>query len=139
MSRRFAAPLDAVDEVQMRADGVTAVKRIVATDPYLKGHYPGFPIYPGVFTVETVHQAARRAVETGRGPGVRVELAAVRSVRFQAPLLPGDVLTAVCRLQDDPEDGQRVRVDADCRRHDGGVTAKVSLELLVLPEESADA
>ncbi|MEU4789890.1 3-hydroxyacyl-ACP dehydratase FabZ family protein [Micromonospora tulbaghiae] len=139
MSRSFAVPLDAVDEVQVHADGLTAVKRIVADDPYLVGHYPGFPIYPGVFTVETVHQAARRAVEAGRGPGVRVELAAVRSVRFQAPLLPGDVLTAACRLREDPDGGQRVRVDADCRRHDGEVTAKVSLELLVLSQEPADA
>ncbi|MCW3816575.1 polyketide synthase dehydratase domain-containing protein [Micromonospora sp. DR5-3] len=133
MSRSFAAPLDAVDQVDPSADGITATKRIVATDPYLAGHYPGFPIYPGVFTVETVHQAARRAVEADRGPDVRVELAAVRSVRFKAPLLPGDVLTASCQLRDDPDDPHRVRVVADCRRGDGAATAKVTLELRVRP------
>ncbi|MFE9657502.1 3-hydroxyacyl-ACP dehydratase FabZ family protein [Micromonospora sp. NPDC006431] len=131
MSRSFAAPLDAVDQMEQNADGITATKRIVATDPYLVGHYPGFPIYPGVFTVETVHQAARRAVEASRGPDVRVELAAVRSVRFKAPLLPGDVLTVSCQLRDDPDDPRRVRVVADCRRGDGAASAKVTLELRV--------
>jgi 3-hydroxyacyl-[acyl-carrier-protein] dehydratase len=131
MSRNFAAPLDAVDRVEHNGEVVTATKRIVATDPYLEGHYPGFPIYPGVFTVETVYQAARGAVEADRGPDAGVELAAVRSVRFQAPLLPGDTLTATCRLHHDPADPQRVRVIADCRRADGAATAKVTLELRV--------
>ena len=131
MSRRFAAPLDAFDRVEQTAEGVTATKRIVASDPYMEGHYPGFPIYPGIFTVETVYQAARRAVEAGHGPDARVELAAVRSVRFQAPLLPGDALTAICRLHRDPADPERVRVVADCRRSDGATTAKVTLELRV--------
>ncbi|MEU3455504.1 3-hydroxyacyl-ACP dehydratase [Micromonospora sp. NPDC006766] len=134
MSRSFAAPLDAVDQVQRSADGITATKRIVATDPYLEGHYPGFPIYPGVFTLESVYQAARQAVQAGRGPHVRVELAAVRSVRFKAPLLPGDVLTVDCRLTDDPDDRGRVRAVADCRRGDGTASAKVTLELRVLRE-----
>ncbi|SBT41205.1 3-hydroxyacyl-ACP dehydratase FabZ family protein [Micromonospora narathiwatensis] len=138
MSRSFAAPLDAVDEVEPGTDGVTATKRIVATDPYLEGHYPGFPIYPGVFTLESVFQAARRAVEAERGPDVGVSVAAVRSVRFKAPLLPGDVLTVSCRLSDDPDDPGRVRAVADCRRRDGAATAKVTLELRV-GAGSADA
>ncbi|MFJ8578282.1 3-hydroxyacyl-ACP dehydratase FabZ family protein [Micromonospora sp. NPDC093277] len=138
MSRSFAAPLDAVDEVEPGADGVTAIKRIVATDPYLEGHYPGFPIYPGVFTVESVYQAARRAVEADRGPDARVALAAVRSVRFKAPLLPGDVLTVSCRLSADPGDPRLIRAVADCRRGDGAATAKVTLELRVRTEP-ADA
>jgi 3-hydroxyacyl-[acyl-carrier-protein] dehydratase len=133
VSRSYAAPLDAVDHTTATADGVVAVKRIVATDPYLVGHYPGFPIYPGVFTVETVSQAARRAVQADRGPDARVEVAAVRSVRFRAPLLPGDTLTATCRLGTVGGDPDLVRVTADCRRADGSVTAKVTLDLRVHP------
>lgn len=138
MRRSFAAPLDAVDQVEPTTGGIVVTKRIVATDPYLEGHYPGFPIYPGVFTVETVYQAARQAVEQQRGPGTRVELAAVRSVRFRAPLLPGDTLTAGCQLRDDPADSARIRVVADCRRADGAATAKVTIELRVW-EEPTDA
>lgn len=132
MNRTFAAPLNAVDRVRPTADGASVTKRIVATDPYLEGHYPGFPIYPGVFTVETVYQAARGLLEGRLGAGARVELATVRSVRFVAPLLAGDELTSTCVLG--PGTGDLVRVKADCRRSDGAVAAKIDLELRVHPD-----
>ncbi|KAA2254446.1 beta-hydroxyacyl-ACP dehydratase [Solihabitans fulvus] len=135
--RAFAAPLDAVDRIEDRAAGVIeAVKDIVADDPYLGGHYPDFTIYPGVFTIETVYQAARRAIEERGGPGTRAEIAAIASVRFSAPLLPGDVLRATCELTD--LDPSRVRVKARCRRGDGRTSAQLTLELLV-HKENADA
>ncbi|MDI6099250.1 3-hydroxyacyl-ACP dehydratase FabZ family protein [Actinoplanes sp. NEAU-A12] len=131
MTRNYAVPLDAVDRVELTTAGATVTKRIVADDPYIEGHYPGFPIYPGVFTVETVYQASRGLVESRREPGTRVTLAEVRSVRFKAPLRPGDELTAECELRDDPDDISRVLVVAECRRKDGATVAKVTLDLRV--------
>jgi 3-hydroxyacyl-[acyl-carrier-protein] dehydratase len=138
VSRELAAPLDAVDRIETSADGhVEAVKEIVASDPYLSGHYPGFPVYPGVFTIETVYQAARRVAEQRHGPAVRAELAGVTSVRFSAPLLPGDVLHADCTLSD-ADDPELLRVRACCRRSDGTVAARMTLDLL-LRREGPDA
>lgn len=116
-----AVPLCAVDELVVLGDGeLTATKRITAADPYLSGHYPGRPIYPGVFVIESVLQAARRYLGD---PGLAI--ASVESVRLRAPLLPGDVLRLSLVFNPLP-DGQ-FRVRAGGTRADGSAAASVEL------------
>jgi 3-hydroxymyristoyl/3-hydroxydecanoyl-(acyl carrier protein) dehydratase len=71
-----------------RGATVTAMVLVRATEPVFTGHYPGFPVLPGVCVIECVDRAARAAppVET-------VELAAIDSARFLGPVRPGDELT----------------------------------------------
>ncbi|MEU7619876.1 3-hydroxyacyl-ACP dehydratase [Micromonospora rifamycinica] len=86
----YAAPLPAVDQLRATAHddggGWTVVARVAVDprDPNLAGHFPGQPIYPGVFVVETLCQAMTQAV-----PGAP-RLRTVTSVRFLAALLGGD-------------------------------------------------
>jgi len=93
----MVSPLAAVpDTVRLDPDGVTVRVRVEADEPCLAGHYPGFPILPGVLLVDLVDGAVRRHAAThGTGP---VELAEVRSVRFSRPVLPGDEVTADCAV-----------------------------------------
>jgi 3-hydroxyacyl-[acyl-carrier-protein] dehydratase len=126
--RSYAAPLSAVDKLEIGADDtVTAIKDIVADDPYLAGHYPHFTIYPGVFSIESVHQAAREALERD---GATAELAGIVSVHFKAPLLPGDRLTTELTFKP-TEDPSIVRVKAKCTRSDGQTSGKVTLAMRV--------
>ncbi|MFD5418013.1 3-hydroxyacyl-ACP dehydratase FabZ family protein [Streptomyces sp. NPDC127069] len=62
--------------------------RIDADERVFPGHYPGFPIFPGVCVVELVHRSA-----LATAPGARVTLRAVESTRFLSPVFPGDRLT----------------------------------------------
>jgi 3-hydroxyacyl-[acyl-carrier-protein] dehydratase len=127
----YASPLSAVDKTETGADGtVTAIKDIVADDPYLAGHYPHFTIYPGVFTIETVLQAARAALEVD---GATAHLVGITSVHFKAPLLPGDRLTADLTMDRSTEAPSIVRVRAKCRRADGQSCGRVTLALRVRP------
>lgn len=83
-----AVPLSAVDGVRVRGNGdLTAHKTITTRDPYLSGHYPGAPSYPGVFVLESVLQAARRLLGNPE-----LTIAEIESVRFEAPLPPADTL-----------------------------------------------
>ncbi|MEV5241995.1 hypothetical protein AB0K89_23250 [Streptomyces cinnamoneus] len=69
-------------------DGRSATRVPVSPDePVFAGHYPDFPIFPGVCVVECAH---RSALATAPEP---VELAAVESARFTGPAFPGDVLS----------------------------------------------
>lgn len=127
--KRYAAPISAFDTVEIGPeDTVVASKDIVADDEYLSGHYPDFTIYPGVFTIETVHQAARAALEAD---GSHATLAGIVSVHFKAPLLPGDRLTAELRLQPSADDPDLVRVKARCHRADGESSARITLDMRV--------
>jgi 3-hydroxyacyl-[acyl-carrier-protein] dehydratase len=136
----FAAPIRAVDDLDVTLDAesevetVVATKQFVATDPYLCGHYPDFTIYPGVFTIETVYQAAREAVEQRFGAHVRAELAGMKSVRFSAPLLPGDTLTATLQIRGSAAEADLFSVKAKCVRADGATAAQVKLDLRVVEE-----
>lgn len=103
-----------------------ALKKIDPGEAYLPGHYPGFVIYPGVFTVETVYQATREALAR---MGVSVRLTAILSVRFKNLLLPGDTLRAVCEATPVPKEPSRYRVEARCEREDGTPTGTVGLEV----------
>jgi 3-hydroxyacyl-[acyl-carrier-protein] dehydratase len=63
--------------------------------PLLPGHYPGFPLFPGVCLIECVHQSVLLSANLR---GHEVALARVRSTRFLAPAFPGDALTSTVRI-----------------------------------------
>jgi 3-hydroxymyristoyl/3-hydroxydecanoyl-(acyl carrier protein) dehydratase len=101
-------PLAGLDHVEAGRSGdgldVVAVRRIRPEEPYLEGHYPGSPIFPGVFIVELVVEALRRAL-----PGEALTLAEISSARFQAPVRPGAQVTVRARVT--LGDGHAVRAE----------------------------
>lgn len=125
----FAAPLRAVDHVVVdRRDGamtIHASKLVDADDPYMRGHFPDFTIYPGVFIIESV----RQAVATALGPrdGLMPDIVTINSVRFLAPALEGQLLTLEAVVDAPVADGT-FRVAAQCKRGDGVTAARLDLE-----------
>lgn len=65
---------------------------IGADEPVFNGHYPGFPILPGVCLVECAH---RSALLTMPATGVRgaSRLATVESARFLDPVYPDETVS----------------------------------------------
>jgi 3-hydroxymyristoyl/3-hydroxydecanoyl-(acyl carrier protein) dehydratase len=129
VSGTFAAPLDAIGELRVRDDGttlwITASVPVRAGADYLAGHFPGLPVFPGVFTVEAVGQAVDRALACGGdGPALLRE---VRSVRFTGAVMPDDEIVIEATVCPDGEDRWRVR--AVCRRGDGVEVARVDAGL----------
>lgn len=66
-----------------------AVADINPAEPVFAGHYPGFPILPGVCVIEYVRRAAWLAPPPG---GTVAEFNVVEAARFLAPVRPGDRL-----------------------------------------------
>jgi 3-hydroxyacyl-[acyl-carrier-protein] dehydratase len=58
-------------------------------EPVFAGHYPDFPIFPGVCVMECVRRAAESALPPEAG---ELRLTAVESTRFLAGVHPGDEL-----------------------------------------------
>jgi 3-hydroxyacyl-[acyl-carrier-protein] dehydratase len=94
-------PFLLVDEIVELVPGEHAVGRYhVSPDAwYLRGHFPGRPIMPGVLQVEALAQVG--AVCGLSHPGFRGKLAlfaGIDDVRFKRIVTPGDVLTLDCRI-----------------------------------------
>jgi 3-hydroxyacyl-[acyl-carrier-protein] dehydratase len=94
-------PFLLIDEVVEINPGVGAVARkIVRADEwYLKGHFPGRPIMPGVLIVEALAQTGALAVlSEEQNRGKLAFFAGIDECRFKRIVEPGDVLELRCEL-----------------------------------------
>lgn len=73
---------------------VSATVHVDPADPVFAGHYPGFPVLPGLYVVEHVHQAVLASLA-----GIR--LAALEKAKFHKPVRPGDRLRIQATVTDD--------------------------------------
>jgi len=76
---------------------IVAEKYLSPDLDFFKGHYPDFPIMPGVLTMESIFQAGAILIggmEAGEGaPDGIPALARVRDAKFKRMVRPGDTLT----------------------------------------------
>lgn len=122
-----AAPLSAIDRVlALDERGIRISRTLDAHEAYFAGHYPGHPIFPGVFILEAVHQATHRYAERYGPSEVRLRLAHIRSMRFLSALRPGDHLEVDCRCAF-ADDGRALDVDAGCLREGHAPAARFKL------------
>ena len=95
-------PFLLIDEVLELEPGerVVALKRVREDEWYLRGHFPGWPVMPGVLIVEAMAQTGAVAVlseEENRG---RIALfAGIDDTRFKRIVEPGDELQLECTLE----------------------------------------
>ena len=96
------APFLLIDEVLELEPGerVVALKHVREDEWYLRGHFPGRPVMPGVLIVEAMAQTGAVAVlseEENRG---RIALfAGIDDTRFKRIVEPGDELQLECTLE----------------------------------------
>lgn len=83
-----------------RGKRVVARKRITADEWFLRGHFPGQPIVPGVIMVEALAQAGAVAVLAEEANhGKLVLFAGIDDVRFKRIVEPGDELLLECEIE----------------------------------------
>jgi 3-hydroxyacyl-[acyl-carrier-protein] dehydratase len=63
-------------------------------EPFLRGHFPGVPLFPGVLLVEATAQLAGTAAQSDPQltPLMNLKLTALRSVKILGTARPGEVI-----------------------------------------------
>jgi 3-hydroxyacyl-[acyl-carrier-protein] dehydratase len=69
------------------------IKNVTANEPFFQGHFPGYPVMPGVLQVEAIAQVGAVAVlGMPENRGKMAFFAGLDEVRFKRQVVPGDVL-----------------------------------------------
>jgi 3-hydroxyacyl-[acyl-carrier-protein] dehydratase len=89
-------PMLLIDRVveHERKQRIVAIKNVTANEPFFSGHFPGFPIMPGVLIVEAMAQAGGVLLlsEIEDRDSKLMVFSGIDNARFRKPVLPGDTL-----------------------------------------------
>jgi 3-hydroxyacyl-[acyl-carrier-protein] dehydratase len=80
--------------VEMDTDRIVGIKNVTANEPFFEGHFPEFPVMPGVLMVEAMAQVGGVLVlsKMEDRKSKLVLLAGVDGAKFRRPVRPGDQL-----------------------------------------------
>src|SRR5580658_2971598 len=88
-------PMLLVDSIlELEEERIVGIKNVTANEPFFVGHFPDFPVMPGVLVVEAMAQVAGVLVLKSIPDRDRklVFLVAIENARFRKPVVPGDTL-----------------------------------------------
>ena len=72
---------------------IVAIKNVTINEPFFSGHFPGYPVMPGVLIVEALAQAGGIIALKELGGGKRIAyFGGIDNCKFRRPVVPGDQL-----------------------------------------------
>jgi 3-hydroxyacyl-[acyl-carrier-protein] dehydratase len=75
---------------------IVALKNVTINEPFFQGHFPNYPVMPGVLIIESMAQAA--AILTFHSERAKPDkhsvyfFVGIDNARFKKPVVPGDTL-----------------------------------------------
>src|SRR6476469_8486352 len=82
---------------------IRGVKNVSINEPFFQGHFPSYPVMPGVLVIEAMAQVAGLLTMlsgVARRDGTQLVLfAGIDDARFKRPVVPGDTLMLEAHLE----------------------------------------
>jgi 3-hydroxyacyl-[acyl-carrier-protein] dehydratase len=120
--------VDRVLELEPRKT-ITAIKNVTMNEPFFQGHFPDFPVMPGVLIIEALAQtAALLTFSEERAEDVVYYFAGIDGARFKKPVLPGDQLIMTAKLERERAGIYKFQVQATV---DGELAAEANITCAV--------
>ena len=76
-------------------DSCVGLKNVTINEPFFQGHFPQFPVMPGVLIIEGLAQTAGALCVSNVGQDYKAELVyfmGIDNAKFRKPVLPGDTI-----------------------------------------------
>jgi 3-hydroxyacyl-[acyl-carrier-protein] dehydratase len=84
------------------SQSATGWRTVLPDEPHFKGHFPNYPVMPGVLIVEAMAQTAgalvAHSLNFARGKRI-VYFMTIEKARFRKPVTPGDTLRMPVKFQ----------------------------------------
>lgn len=127
--------VDRIVDYDRNSDTVTGIKNVTINEPFFQGHFPGYPVMPGVLIVEAMAQVGGLLTLNTEGtkPGDLAFLIGVNNARFRKQVVPGDQLRMEVTLAGKRLNTCSLKAKASV---DGKVVAQADIMVAVVPQES---
>lgn len=93
--------VDRVEEIVL-GESIVAYKNITVNEPFFNGHFPDYPIMPGVLITEAMAQAAGilgfKSMDKKPADGSMYLFVGADNLRFKRQVIPGDKLVLEARI-----------------------------------------
>lgn len=111
-----------------------AIKNVTANEPFFQGHFPEFPVMPGVLIVEAIAQAGAVAMLSQPDQEGKLALfAGIDNVRFKRQVKPGDTLRIEVTLG---QVRRNIGTGTGIATVDGEVACKGDFMFALVPDET---
>ena len=121
-------PMLLVDDISMEGEIATGHYQVRGDEFFLQGHFPGYPVVPGVVLCEIMGQCSC-ALQLDVLPGRLTFYAGLDNVRFKNQVRPGDLITVTSHIAN--RRGLTFFIDAEARV-EGKLCAKGSLIFMLV-------
>ena len=123
--------IDRVIEME-RKQRIVAIKNVTANEPHFAGHFPEYPIMPGVLTIEAMAQAggALLLTEVPDRESKLMVFTGIDAARFRRQVVPGDQLRIEVTVLN--WRSRLVKMQGTCTV-DGKVAAEATITCAIMP------
>ena len=84
--------------------GIVGSKNVTINEPFFAGHFPSYPVMPGVLIIEALAQTGgifaleSLNLKVIEDPDTKIFFMSINKARFRKPVQPGDTLIMTMRL-----------------------------------------